>query len=245
MFLLSLMGMALAAPSKFTQYSATTLDKGEWSIGVFAPLKYGLTETVELSVAGPVWALAVPHLRVKKRYESVGSWSIASQHQLGYPTPLKKQLAREGTGGVLPPDSRIPHTVVLQNDVYAGTTVFAGELTLSAGASFAMEFGESDYPTIDYAYGFRQTNLYQNKLTLQLGGGWERFVTERIGIRTWSKIWAYPLAEEQWVVEQRDALLFQVSERSQAMVGVNLSVAEYPWGIQWHAFPVADWAWLW
>ena len=244
MLMLSLMGLALAAPSKFTQYSASTLEQGEVSVGVFAPLKYGLTDTIELSVH-PGWAIAAPHVRLKKRYPSMGGWSLASQHQFGYPTPILKQLARGGTGGVIPPDSTIPHTVVLQNDVYAGSDVLDGELTLSAGASVALELGESDYPTIDYAYGFRQTNLYQNKFTVQAGVGWERFVTENLGVRTWSKLWLYPLAEERWVLEQRDALLFQVSERSQALIGVNLSVAEYPWGTQWHAFPVADWVWVW
>ena len=241
----ALSSVASADPTVFTQNSATTLSKGDWSIGVFSPLRYGLTDTIELSVVHPGWVLTTPHLRLMSQYEKLGDWSVASRHQLGYPTPLLKQLARKGTGGVLPPDSTIPHTLVSKNDVYFGKTVNESEMTLSVGFALAVELGDSDYPTIDYAYGFRQTNLYQNKTALQLGFGWEQFITEKIGFRTWSKGYYFPLADEAWALEQRDTVLFQVSETSQASVGVNLSVAEYPWGEQWHAFPALDWMWIW
>ena len=245
MWLLLWMGTVFAESTQFTPNVARTLDKGDWSIGVFAPLRYGLTDKIELSVVHPGYVITAPHLRVTIEHNQWGDWSVATRHQVGYPTPILRQLSRAGIGGILPPDSIVPHTVVSKNDLYVGSCVGKGELTLSVGASLALEIGESDYSTIDYAYAFRQTNLYQNNISLQLGLGWEQFLTEKLGLRTWSKGFYYPTADEQWVVESRDDIIVQVSERSQALLGVNLSVAQYPWGNQWHAFPALDWVWIW
>jgi hypothetical protein len=243
--LLSLLMSAHAEPTKFTPNSTETLDAGEWSIGLFAPLRYGITDKVELSVVHPGYVLQAPHLRVMIDQGSLGDWTVMTRHQVGYPTPMLRFFARGGIGGILPPDSVIPNTIVLKNDAYFGNSFEAGELTLSLGASIAVELGESDYSTIDYAFAFRQTNLYQNKLSVQIGVGWEQFFTDGIGVRTWNKSYFYPLADYQWVVESRDDLVFQVSEQSQALLGLNLSMAEYPWGTEWHAFPAADWVWVW
>lgn len=243
--LMTVLSLANAESTQFTPNSTNTLNKGDWSIGLFAPLRYGLTDTIELSVVHPGYVLTAPHLRIMIEHSDIGDWSMSSRHQLGYPTPMIRQLARGGIGGVLPPDSIIPHTIVSKNDLYLGKSVDSGELTMSVGVSLALELGESEYATIDYAYAFRQTNLYQNNISLNVGFGWEQFVTERIGVRTWNKGYYFPTAEEQWVVESRDDLVVQVSEKSQALLGVNLSIADYPWGTAWHAFPAADWVWIW
>ena len=245
MILLSLLSFASAEPTQFTPNSATTLDKGDWSIGLFAPLRYGLSDKIELSVVHPGYVLTAPHLRMTIQHAELGAWSVASRHQLGYPTPMLRQFARGGIGGILAPDSIIPHTIVSKNDLYLGQSLDAGELTLSLGVSVAVEIGQSNYSTIDYAYAFRQTNLYQNSLMVSVGVGWEQFFTEKVGIRTWNKGFYFPTADEKWVVESRDDVVFQVSERSQALLGVNVSLAEFPWGTQWHAFPAVDWVWVW
>ena len=245
MTLLTILSFAHADPSQFTPNSTDTLNKGDWSIGLFAPLRYGVTDKIELSVVHPGYVLTAPHLRISIEHIDVGEWSMSSRHQLGYPTPMIRQLARGGIGGILPPDSVIPHTVVSKNDLYLGKSLTGGELTLSVGVSLAAEIGESDYATIDYAYAFRQTNLYQNNVSLNLGLGWEQPFTETIGVRTWNKGYYFPTAEDQWVIESRDDVVFQVSEKSQALLGLNLSMAEYPWGTEWHAFPAADWVWIW
>ena len=245
MLMLSLLGFAVAEPTQFTPNSTNTLDKGDWSIGLFAPLRYGVTDKIELSVVHPGYVLTSPHLRMTIQHADLGEWSVASRHQVGYPTPILRQLARGGIGGILPPDSIIPHTLVSKNDLYLGKSSDAGELTVSVGTSFAVEIGESNYSTIDYAYAFRQTNLYQNNLMVSVGVGWEQSLTEKVGVRTWNKGFYFPTADENWVVESRDDVVFQISERSQALLGVNLSMAEYPWGTEWHAFPAMDWVWIW
>ena len=244
MFWLTFISLATAESTSFTQNNAMTLEEQSWSVGVFSPLRFGLKEDLELSIH-PGWAILAPHLAIKKSHGQKGDWYIAARHQVGYPTPLLRGLARGGTGGVLPPDTTIPSTITLHNDLFATKQTDAGTMTVSTGLNLAIALGESDYPTIDYAYGFRQTNLYQNWVSLSVGFGWETMFSDNWGFRTWSKGYYYPTAEERWVVEQRDTILWQVSDGSQASLGLNLSVAEYPWGVQWHAFPAFDWAWIW
>ena len=241
--LLSILGLAQAESPNFNKHTAQTLSGGQWSVGVFAPLRYGLKEDLELEIH-PLWALMAPHIAVKKAYSTKGKLQLASRHQLGYPTLfLSNVLARGGIGGVLAPDSIIPPTLVSQNDLYFGGETTYGELTSSVGASLAIELGESNYTTIDAPYGFRATNLYQNTLSVQLGAGWEYFLTDTIGFRFWSKAWFYPLAEQKWALEEKDTLLIQISEKSQAALGVNFILADYPYGVQWHALPSFDWVW--
>ena len=241
--LMSLLGLAQAESPDFNKNTAETLNGGQWSVGVFAPVRYGLKDDLELEIH-PIWALMAPHVAIKKSYETKGDLKLASRHQIGYPTLLlSKVLNREGTGGILAPDSFIPHTIVSQNDLYFGKDLKYGEMTSSLGASFALELGESNYTTIDAPYGFRATNLYQNTMSLQIGVGWEYFFTEKLGYRYWGKGWFYPLADQKWALEEKNSLLIQVSEKSQAAVGVNITLADYPYGIQWHALPSFDWVW--
>ena len=239
-FISMLMSLAVADEVQFNRNTADTLGSKQKSVGIFAPLRLGLNDSTDIELH-PGWALVAPHVAIKIGHSQLGEWNVASRHQLGYPTPLLKGLARGGTGGVLAPDSVIPHTVALQNDVFFSKD---GK-TFAIGASLGLELGESDYKTIDYAYGFRQTNLYQNTVSLHVAAGHEEFFTDTIGYRSWTKGWYYPLAEEKWVIEDRTSVLWQVSDGSQASLGVNLSYAQYPWGVQWHAFPAADWVWSW
>lgn len=244
MFLFSLLALASADTVDFQRNTAATLGDGQHSVGVFAPFRYGVSDSLDVEIH-PGWAIIAPHIAVKTSHGDLGTWKLASRHQLGYPTPLLRGLARGGTGGVLAPDSVIPATVVLQNEVFFGKTEGDTEMSIALGASFAAEIGDSEYSTIDYAYGFRQTNLYQNDVSIHIAAGSESFLTDTLGYRTWTKGWFYPTAEEKWVLEERTSVLWQASERSQASVGVNFSYAQYPWGVQWHAFPAADWVWAW
>ena len=241
MILLSLLGFASAEPTQFTLNSATTLDKGDCPSVYLC--RYGMDSAIRLNSQSFILVMCLPHPTFEWRFNMLNGCSSV---YLGIDRLSNAHAAPTCTriGGILAPDSIIPHTIVSKNDcIWGGSD--AGELTLSLGVSVALEIGESNYSTIDYAYAFRQTNLYQNNLMLSVGVGWEQFFTEKVGIRTWNKGFYFPTADEQWVVESRDDLVFQVSDRSQALLGVNVSLAEFPWGTQWHAFPAVDWVWIW
>lgn len=244
---LLLVTAAQAETGDFTRHTANTLSDGQWSVGIFGPLRYGVKDNLELEI-NPLAALLAPHIAIKKSYSGIGDWTVASRHQLGYPTPLLKAFSKGGIGSLLAPDSVLPHTVVLQNDLYLGEANDNGEVTFSLGVNLALELGDSDYALIDAPYGFRQTNLYQNTLSLQFGMGGDYFFTEKLGFRYFTKGWYYPLAEQNWAIEEKVVLLIQVSDRSQASIGANYIVADYLYAENsddnnWHILPSADWVW--
>ena len=72
MTLLTILSFAHADPSQFTPNSTDTLNKGDWSIGLFAPLRYGVTDKIELSVVHPGYVLTAPHLRISIEHIDVG-----------------------------------------------------------------------------------------------------------------------------------------------------------------------------
>ena len=229
--------------ANFNKNTAQLMEKGQWSVGVFSPLRYGLKDDIELEVH-PGWALLAPHIGVKNRKGSLKNWQISRKYSISYPTPLLKKLASPGIGGILAADSTIPQIISAGNDNYL-TRSFekAGSLTLAVGAHFAYSFGDSNYTTIDAPYGFRLTNLYQNGISVNIGLGWEYFITQKLGFRIWSQSYLFPASEQKWMVEERDTFLYQVSERSQLSAGVNMAVGEYPYGTNWHVLPSVDWAW--
>ncbi len=137
LFLLTQLSAAEALNSAdFNKNTANTLGVGEKTVGVFAPLRNKKKKDTDLEIH-PGWTLVAPHVSIKKSYNDIGDWMFASKHQIGYPTFLLRQLSRSGTGGVLPPDSTVPNTFVLHNDVYFGKKMDAGEFTLSLGTSLS------------------------------------------------------------------------------------------------------------
>ena len=244
-FVLCLLSFAFATESfVFTDNTASTLKKGDWAVGVFGPLRYGLKEDIELSLH-PGWAILAPHVSIKKSYGEKGTWMIASQHRLGYPSPMLRFLARPGIGGILAADSTIPHIINSDNQVFLSKTVQESILTFSGGVSVAISFGESDYRTIDLPYGYRKTALYQNYVALQAGMGWEKMFTEWFGYRYSMNIWSIPLADDKWSLEQGNSILLQMGKKTQMNLGAAVVVGEYPYGINWHVLPTFDVVFSW
>lgn len=233
-----------SVPADFSTNDAFLLEQGQWSVGIFAPLRYGLSDKTELSIH-PGWALMAPHIGISRAYSTSSNWQLTSHHQIGYPTPLLKKLARPGIGGVLTPDSVIPNIIHLENDVLLSQFTSMGEITLVGGVNVAMSMGEENYNTIDAPYAFQKTNTYQNHLALHLGFGWQQYWGEKFGYRYFVQTWYTPLADAQWVIDEKHALLWLISNTQQIQLGMNVIVGEYPYGWNIHALPTMDWIWVW
>lgn len=229
--------------SDFSTINGTTLAEGQWSMGVFAPLRYGLSEDLEIDIH-PGWAFLAPHIGISHALFKESTWQVTVHHQLGYPTPLLKKLAAPGIGGVITPDSIIPQIVAFESDMYASQQSELGEITIALGVDVAASIGESNYNTIDAPYAFQKSNLYQNTLSINIGMGWEYFATEKIGYRNFAQTWYTPTSDNAWVVEDKNSLLFAISDSQQAQIGANVIAGQYPYGWNWHVLPTMDWIWI-
>jgi len=148
LFALSFSMFAHADQVEWSEHTAHTLPKGRWEVGLFGPLRYGLSESTELEIH-PIWAIVSPHIAVKQDLFEVGRWSLGVRQSIAYPTILLQNLARGGIGGIMPPDSQIPH--IISSDTRLLATKDYSEkasVTMRLQLNVAPRFGESNYPHI-------------------------------------------------------------------------------------------------
>ena len=96
-----LSGPALAGAGS-SHGTADVLDDGQWELGLYAALRRGMGNDLELSVH-PLTAALSPHLAVKKVWRPDGSWRLASRHSLIYPTHLLRFWPGRVPGASLSP----------------------------------------------------------------------------------------------------------------------------------------------
>ncbi len=158
--------------SAWSADTAELLPAGRSEVGLFGPARVGLSGDVELQ-AHPLWFFLAPHFGAKWQHHSGGSWVLATRHTLSYPTPLLSVLSREGTGGVLPVETEVPHIINLTQDLLA-TYRFAEDQSLSAraGVRLATSFGESSLPTIDVPIVYPRSAAWHEGFALEAGLSW-------------------------------------------------------------------------
>jgi hypothetical protein len=138
-------GAGHAANERFSAGTAHTLPRGALEVGVFAPLRWGATERVEVSVR-PLLFFVAPHLEAKVGWLDRGAFTIASSHGLLYPTPLMRLLSREGAGGIVPNDVRYPHILGTRQHLLATSAVGDHLVTARAGGRLARNLTSFDGP---------------------------------------------------------------------------------------------------
>jgi hypothetical protein len=228
--------------------SARTLPKGRWTIGIFQPLRYGVSDRIELS-AHPLLFLLLPNLSAKWAHGSAGSWQLASRHSFYDPTPLLRLLGREGTGGIISPEFKIPNMGAWTSELLL-TRKLGDEhfITAKAGLSFCLfRVGNLDSrTTIDLPLVYPRLQPFYH------GYNWRGGV-ESLGrlYRRWhyladADFFFTPKGNEQWALEHKGMLLWDKSSRLQLGLGYKLTYGEYPFGSQWHLLgPLVDVQWGW
>jgi hypothetical protein len=143
--LAALPGPAGAVSADLQPGTARTTPEGRMSVGVFAPLRWGVTDETELSVH-PLLALVAPHLDATLWWATLGGVEVASRHGILYPTPLMRLLSREGTGGIVPHDVTFPHVVSTNHHLLLTRPVRDQLVTLRAGGRLATNLTRFDGP---------------------------------------------------------------------------------------------------
>lgn len=239
-----LSGPALAGAGS-THGTADVLDDGQWELGLYAALRRGMGNGLELSVH-PLTAALSPHLAVKKVWRPDGSWRLASRHSLIYPTHLLRFLAREGTGGIIVADAQIPHILAADNRVIVSRSL--GEtttLSLSGRMMLAASVGESDWPSIDMPLAYPRTAAYQDHLATALGTQIDGQIWKSLYYRCELDGWLLPLSEGQWAAELRATVPWRPTQGFTVELGSTAVMGAYPYGEEWHVLPSFDLIWGW
>jgi hypothetical protein len=233
---------AAAAPGA-THGTAEVLEDGAWEIGLYAPLRRGMGSGLELSIH-PITALLSPHLVAKKSWGEKGSWTVATQHGLQFPTPMLRTLARPGIGGMLPADAEIPAIIALDTRLIASRDLGEStQLTVSARVMAAAGMGDSNWPTIDAPIAYTRTSVFQDHLATAAGVQLDGDLVSKLGYRLDLDGWFLPLSEGSWAFEARGVLPWRQSESFTAQLSGTAVVGSYPYGTSWHLLPGFDLIW--
>jgi hypothetical protein len=225
--------------------TAEVLDKGEWEVGLYAPLRRGMGNGLELSLH-PLVAIRSPHLAVKKAWVTDGEWQLSSRHSLLYPTPLLRTLSGEGTGGIIVADAVIPAILATDNRVILGRGL--GEestLSLSARMMLGAELGESSWPSIHMPLAYTRTAAYQDNLATAMGVQLDGSLFSTFHYRLDFDGWFLPLSDASWATELKSTLHWRPSDVFTMQAGATTVVGAYPYGNNWHILPAFDLIWRW
>lgn len=219
-------------------------------LGLFGSSHYGW-RGLEFSLH-PIWFFALPHAEMKAQTGAVGERSLSAvQLRLSYPTAFLELVAREGAGGLLPPNSSPPQALQVELDYLL--TTFAGPLsrgyrhmaTVSVGAALAVSgsFTPRELPLLDFPFAYP-------RLAAVYTGGVPRFAVHFEGpllqklhyevSATYYAMPDLPDVSAPFALEPTGQVEYRFTDQVAVSLGVRTSVAKYPYGTRFHALPYAD-----
>lgn len=227
----------------WTGGSAHTLPAGRFERGIFLPLRWGITDNVEVS-AFPLAEFAIPNLKAKIRWTDRPDATVSTTLALAYPTPLLNLLARSGTGGVLPALSKAPPMLSIHAGVLMTRPLGKGHaLTTSMTLTTTPRFNQNgDFPTIDLPVVYPRTASYHAVATGRGAMDLRGPVSDHFGYRATLDAFFLPGAG---AFEQSGRLAWTPGSKFRLMAGYLLTWGHYPFGRQWNAFPVFDAQFAW
>ena len=226
----------------FAGPTAYTVAPGRFEVGLFGPLRYGLTENVELSTH-PIWFFVAPNLRAKVAWHQGEHIQVSTNSSITYPTPILRLLSMEGAGGVHPPDRAIPHIVSLFNEVVATTDLGGHYLSAGAGIQIAPTFGESQMVSIDVAVVYPRTAAFFTTATGHLRAHLLGPIAGPLHYELSAQAFLFPGADGSFALEQSTGLRWQSCDCFSAQAGLLLTHGAYPFGTDTRLLPLFELAW--
>jgi len=226
--------------------TARTLPAGRMDVGVWQPLRYGLTDTLELS-SHVLLATRMPNLRARRRWSQAHGWDVATLHEIAYPTPLLRDFRREGILGLFPLESEIPHILAMRNAILMSSPGDSGrDFTLSVGVRAAATSGRSDFPTLDLPVVFPRTAPYQGDVVTEIGLATDGLVGWGLRYRLALDVFLIPsdaIDDVELTAEQEAVVTWAASESFAAHLGYRLVFGRYPFGERTDVLPMVDLQW--
>ncbi len=220
--------------------TAKTLKKGRKEVGIFSPLKFGLKDSMELSIH-PLLFFIIPNIELKKYWTSFGIFDLASKHKISYPTLLYNVISKRGIGGILPETSIIPQMFKFNNAVIIGTTINEYlTTTVNVGLDLTLSFGESSFPEIEYHIIYPRTYSYNNLFTPYFGVNFTGIVFGKLFYEYNFTAFFMTNEYEGSILENKLKFQWNVSDKFAIKGGALLSYGQYPFGEGGGLFPVFD-----
>ena len=233
---------ALQGQSPWSTSTAYVLSPGRVEAGIFQPVRFGHARGVEVTVS--LLGAPGPGLAVKKSHGDLGKWRLATRHAVGYPTALLRLVAREGIGGVIPADSKVPFLVSFRNDLI-GTLPLSSRrwLTIQAGAAFALRSGARSMPTIDLPLVYPRTDILHGGVAFETRARLDGILFRKLVLGGDVGLWVLPRSGEVHF-ERCMMITWASSSRLQPFLGYRTAWGRYPFGTQRHFIPFVSLRWV-
>lgn len=220
---------------------ADTLPQGRWEVGVFSPLKYGLTDRVELSTH-PLAFFVLPNISAKISWNDDRPWRLSTRHGLHYPTLALNLVSREGTGGVLPVETDVPHIIATSHEMLATTNVplWRRWFTIRLGFTVAARFGGERLPIIELPVLFPRTASYRSFGTGHAGIALEGELVGPLYYLFDITTFIIPGVDGAFTFENTTHLSWRPSTRFMLLAGARTVYGGYPYGERVHVLPMID-----
>jgi len=235
-------------PALFAPDSARLVPPGRMELGVFAPLRWGVAERLEVSFY-PLWMFVAPNVALRVGWGRAGGLEWASDHSLGYPTPLMRLLAREGTGGIVPSDVTYPHLVSFANHLWATRELPGGHL-LSARAGGALAWnltawdGPPTWSQVEWHYAWPRMAAWFTGWSLDGGLAAQGPVAGDFGYRVTLDAFYFPGLQGDRAVEWSVVASWRPRPGLELHAGATWSWARFPYGTRTSVpLPLVDLVW--
>jgi hypothetical protein len=236
------------APARFAPDSARLVPAGRVELGVFAPLRWGVADRLELRVY-PLWTFGYPDFAVRVGWGRACGLEWASDHALGYPTPLMRLLSREGTGGVVPSDVTYPHIVAFANHLWATRELPAGHLVSArAGGQLARNLTAFDGPEfwsqVEWHYAWPRMAAWFSGWSVDAGLAAQGPVAGPFGYRVTLDGFYLPGMKGDRAVEWSAVATWRPRPGFELHAGATWSWARFPYGARTSVpLPLIDAVW--
>ena len=227
---------------RFLAGTAHTLSPGQLEVGVFAPLRVGITDRLELQ-GHPLAFFVAPNARLRAQLFDDGDVALATTLGVTYPSFLLNLLAAEGAGGILPPDRAVPQLVSLFGEVAATRRLSDHYLTAAMGVQVAPRFGEDELVTVDVPFAFPRMAAFFTTATAIFRVQAQGPIFGPLGYHADLRVFAFPGVDGAFAVEPALRLRWRLSQRWLLQGGAMYSYGGYPFGVEGRFLPVVDLLW--
>ena len=217
--------------------TAHSLPKGQWEVGLFQPLRYGMSDDQDIALH-PLFAIKLPNLVYKKTWVEKNSWTIATRHGFYYPTPLLQSITGAGKFKIVAPQFEFPTLIGLTNEILVTRSLGGGLLTGKAGLLLGLGGSDLDpTSTIDVPLVYPRLAVYYNGWGLRLGSDYMAPIKGRWAGFVDGDVFMYPGSASALFFETKALLIWTKSSRLRFMVGYKITYGEYPFGSHWQILP--------
>lgn len=233
--LIFLVHFTTAQHKLWTLGTAKTLQKRQFNIGVFQPMRYGIAPRFEIG-AHPLAIFAFPHLRAKKNWiETESGWYVATRHGINYPTLPLKLSQKQDFEEIIPDTTYVPNMLGFTNELLISTWLKKETnceppnylLTLKLGVKNAYKFKDTVFPVINYPIIYHQASIYRDSILYYAGLDLDAHLNEKMNFSVDVDFLSVNVFDE-WAIEHKAMLIIPFAKRAYFIGGYKLSYGTYP-----------------